>query len=168
MRRKLFLLALLSLLSHSVALAQIEGRKETPSILMTLPDIQGERSEGYFLLPPRETMVSVKDDKENTGLSKYLKSITLGEFKEESLVADPRQEAKYSLRLENSHRIYTFGRKHTLSLNASLGLVTRTVDPATIYTLFSGDSSQTPAMRQSEDQPLVADKSIFFKLQLSF
>jgi len=168
MGRKLFLLALISLLFHSVALAQIGGLKETPSILMTLPDVQGERSEGYFLLPPRETTVSVKDDKENTGLSKYLKSITLGEIKEESLVADPRQEAKYSLRLENSQRIYAFRKKYTLSLNASLGLVTRTVDPASIYTLFSRESSQTPAIRQSEDQSLVADKSIFFSLQLSF
>ena len=168
MGQKLFLSALILLLSHSVAVAQTEGQKETPSILMTLQDLQGERSEGYFLLPPEETTVSAKNDKEKTGPSKYLKSITLDKIKEESLVADAKQEAKYSVRLENSQRIYTLRKKYTLSLNASLGLVTRTVDPAAIYNLFSKDSSQAPAIRSGKDEPLVEDKSIFFSLQLSF
>jgi hypothetical protein len=166
MGRKLFLLALISLLPHSLAMAQTEEQEKAPSIL--LQDIQRERSEGYFLLPPGEVMVSAKDDKEMTGPLKYLKSLTVDKIKEESVVADANQEAKYSLRLENSQRIYTFRRKYTLSLNAGLGLVTGTVDPASIYSLFSKNSSQTQAIRSGKDEPLIADKSLFFSLQLRF
>jgi hypothetical protein len=166
MGRKLFLLALISSLSHSLAVAQAEEQEKTPSIL--LQNIQGETSEGYFLLPPGEVMVSAKDDKEMTGPLKYLKSLTLDKIKEESVVADAKQEAMYSLRLENSQRIYTFRKKYTLSLNAGLGLVTGTVDPASIYSLFSKESSQTQAMRSEKDEPLIGDKSVFFSLQLRF
>ena len=166
MERRFFLLALIFLLPHSAALAQTEEQKETPSIL--LQDIQGENSEGYFLLAPEEIAASTKDDKEKTGPSKYLKSITLDKIKDESLVADPKQEAKYSVRLENTQKIYTFRKKYTLSLNASLGVVTRTIDPAAIYSLFAKDSSQAQTMGSGRDESLIQDQSIFFSLQFRF
>jgi hypothetical protein len=168
MGRKFFLLALIFLLPHTVALAQTGEQKEEPGIFAMREDLQGERLEGYFLLPPEEITVATQDGKEETVPSKYLKSIVVEEIKDQSLIADPKQEATYSVRLENGQKIYTFRKKYTLSLNASLGLVTKSVDPATISNLFSKGSSQTQTMRSGKEESLIQGETIFFGLELKF
>lgn len=162
---KCFLLALIFLLPHMVALAKTEEQKEEPGIFAMGEDLQEERLEGYFLLPPK---VATQDGKEETVPSKYLKSIVVEEIKDQSLIADPKREAQYSVRLENGQKIFTFRKKYTLSLNASLGLMTKNPDLATISNLFSKGASQTQTIRSGKEESLIQGETLFFGLELKF
>lgn len=107
MNRKTFLLIPVLVLSFLNAWAETEGKSEIPDVLAVIRDEKGEILEGYLRFRPEEVTVSTKDDQEKAIPSKYIKSITLEKVKEESPGKDPRLEARYSVRVENSQEIYT-------------------------------------------------------------
>ena len=168
MRWKLFLLAVILCLFHSTVLGQTGEAKETPNLLAVMQDAEGGTWEGYLRSAPKEIAVSSQDHQEKTIPFQYIKSITLEKIKAEGLLADPKQEARYSVRLQNSQEIYTLREKYTFSLNTQVGVVTRTVDPEIIYNLFSKDASQTQAMKPDGNEPFIQDKSIVFSLEMKF
>ncbi|NWF55469.1 MAG: hypothetical protein HXY45_11825 [Syntrophaceae bacterium] len=163
--KALFLIPLLILLSLNAG-AEDQGKGDMPDILTVIKDETGEVLEGILRSRPEEVNVSTRDNQEKTIPSKFIKSIALERVTEEIPGKDPRLEARYSVRVENSQEIYTLKKKYTLSLNTSLGMVTRTIDPETVNNIFFKETSQTD--KAEKDKPFVQDKSIVFSLEFKF
>jgi len=153
-------------LLSSVALAQGPAPEEKKSIYAIVKDGQGETVEGYLRLSTDELAVRSKENQEKTVPVKYIKSITLEKTKDEAPGEDPKREATYTIRLENSQEIYTLHKKYTFSLNTNLGLVTKTIDPDKVNSLFSKDASQSAKI--DDGKPFFQDKSIIFSLEFKF
>lgn len=153
-------------LLSSVALAQGPAPEEKKGIYAIVKDGQGETVEGYLRLSTDELAVRSKENQEKTVPVKYIKSITLEKTKDEAPGEDPKREATYTIRLENSQEIYTLHKKYTFSLNTNLGLVTKTIDPDKINSLFSKDASQSAKI--DDGKPFFQDKSIIFSLEFKF
>ena len=153
-------------LLSSVALAQGPAPEEKKGIYAIVKDGQGETVEGYLRLSTDELAVRSKENQEKTVPVKYIKSITLEKTKDEAPGEDPKREATYTIRLENSQEIYTLHKKYTFSLNTNLGLVTKTIDPDKINSLFSKDASQTA--KNDDGKPFFQDKSIIFSLEFKY
>ena len=153
-------------LLSSVALAQGPAPEEKKGIYAIVKDGQGETVEGYLRLSTDELAVRSKENQEKTVPVKYIKSITLEKTKDEAPGEDPKREATYTIRLENSQEIYTLHKKYTFSLNTNLGLVTKTIDPDKINSLFSKDASQSAKV--DDGKPFFQDKSIIFSLEFKF
>jgi len=166
MWRKLFLLAWMILLTASIVLDQAPEEKEKPDLLALIRDGQGETLEGILRFQPEEITVSTKDNKEKQIPSKYLKSITLEKVKEEKPWVDPKQEGRYSVKVENSQEIYTLKKKYTFSLNTNVGVITKTIDPETVNNFLSKETS--PAVKSEKDKPFLQDKSVVFSLEFKF
>jgi hypothetical protein len=168
MRRDFLFFIFLFFLSSSIVFAQSGEQKGEPNIFAIVKDAQGSILEGYLRAQPEEVTVFSKDNQEKKIPSKYIKSITLEKIKAEGPLADPKQEARYSVRLQNSQEIYTLREKYTFSLNTRIGVVTRTIDPDVIHDLFSKDASETQTIKSDRDEPFIQDKSIVFSLELKF
>jgi hypothetical protein len=169
MGRKFFFLTLIFFLSYSFALGQTDEEKDKPNIFAVVRDEQGDILEGYLRSQPEEVTVSSKDNQEKIIPSKYLKSITLEKIKQEGPASvDPKLEARYSVRLENSQEIYTLRKKYTFSLNTNVGVITKSIDPEMINSIISKDASQAQATRTDKDKSLIQDKSIVFSLEFKF
>jgi len=153
-------------LLSSVALAQGPALEEKKGIYAIVKDGQGETVEGYLRLSTDELAVRSKGNQEKTIPVKYIKSITLEKTKDEAPGEDPKREATYNIRLENSQEIYTLHKKYTFSLNTNLGLVTKTIDPDKVNSLFSKDASQSAKV--DDGKPFFQDKSIIFSLEFKF
>ena len=164
-RKNLFLIPVLFFLFLN-AWAETQGRSEVPDVLAVIEDGEGEVLEGYLRYRPEEATVSTQDSQEKAIPSKYIKSITLERVKEESPGKDPRLEARYSVRVENSQEIYTLKKKYTFSLNTSLGMVTKTIDPETINNILFKETPQT--VKLERENSLIEDKSIVFSLEFKF
>ena len=153
----------------SIALAQNEPKKKELNIFAIVKDSQDSVLEGYISNQPYEVTVSSKDNQEKKIPSKYIKSITLEKISEVGPVSlDPKQEAKYSVRLENSQEIYTLRKKYTFSLNTNVGVVTRNIDPEIINNIISKDLSSSPTQTSVADKPFIQDKIIIFSLEFKF
>ncbi len=170
MRRKFFFLTLIFFFSYSFAFGQAEDQgepKDKPNIFAVVKDEQGDILEGYLHSQPEDVTVTSRDNQEKTIPSKYIKSITLEKVKPVGPPnLDPKQETKYSVRVENSQEIYTLRKKYTFSLNTNVGVVTKSIDPEAINSILSRDASQ--ATRTDKDKPLFEDKSIIFSLEFKF
>lgn len=153
-------------LFSSVALAQGQGVEDRQDIYAIVKDGQGETMEGYLRLGTDELAVRSKDNQEKTIPVKYIKSITLEKTKDEAPGEDPKREATYTIHLENSQEIYTLHKKYTFSLNTNLGLVTKTIDPDKINSLFSKDGPQSAKI--DDGKPFIQDKSVIFSLEFKF
>ena len=68
--------------------------------------------------------------------------------------------------MENSQEIFTLDKKYAFSLNTSLGLTTKSLDPDLVNKLASKDSLQ--GSRLDDGRPLIQDKSIVFSLEIKF
>jgi len=163
---KLIILVLMVLQTASAAPAQAPEEKENLSLLAIVKDGRGETLEGYLRLQPEEIIVSTKDNEEKKIPSKYLKSIVLEKVKQDTPWTDPKQEGRYSVRVENSQEVYTLKKKYTFSLNTSVGVVTRTIDPETINNFLSKETSA--GVKSDQEKPLLQDKSVVFSLQFKF
>jgi hypothetical protein len=167
--RKLFFWVLVVFLFSVPALSRSEEEKEGPGIFAVIKDAEGATLEGYLRSYPEELTVASKDNEEKVIPSKFVKSITLEKVREEGAASlDPKQVPKYSVRLENSQEVYTLSKKYTFSLNTSVGVVTRSIDPDTINSLVSRYGSQAPAAGTEKEQPFIQDKSIVFSLEFKF
>jgi hypothetical protein len=164
-RKTLFLIPVL-LCSFLNARADTQGKSEVPDVLAVIKDGKGEVLEGYLRFRPEEVTVSTQDNQEKAIPSRYIKSITLEKVKEESPGKDPRLEARYSVRVENSQEIYTLKKKYTFSLNTNLGMVTKTIDPEIMNNIIFKETSQT--VKSEKEKPLIQDKSIVFSLEFKF
>lgn len=168
MGRKIFFGALIFLLSYSFAQGQSEEQGDKPNIFAVVKDVQGDILEGYLRVQPEEIRVTSKDNQEKIIPSKYIRSITLEKIKDEGLASvDPKQEIKYSVRLENSQEVYTLRNKYTFSVNTNLGVVTKSIDPELINSLLK-DSSNTQTLRTDKEKSFIQDKSIVFSLEFKF
>ena len=153
----------------SIALAQNEPQKKELNIYAIVKDSQDSVLEGYISNQPYEVTVSSKDNQEKKIPSKYIKSITLEKISEVGPTSlDPKQGAKYSVRLENSQEIYTLRKKYTFSLNTNVGVVTRSIDPEIINNIISKDLSSSPTQTSVADKPFIQDKIIIFSLEFKF
>ena len=172
MRRKFFFLILIFFFSYSLAFAQTDDegeQKDKPNIFAVVKDEQGDILEGYLRSKPGDVTVTSRDNQEKVIPSKYIKSITLEKVKPIGPPnLDPKQEAQYSVRVENSQEIYTLRKKYTFSLNTNLGVVTKSIDPETINSVLSKEASQSQAMGTDKDKSLIHDKSIIFSLEFKF
>jgi hypothetical protein len=169
MNRKYLLFTFLFFFFSSIALAQDEQQMKELNIRAIVKDSQDSILEGYVSALPEEVTVSSKDNQEKKIPSKYIKSITLEKSTDlGSSRLDPRQEAKYSVRVENSQEIYTLQKKYTFSLNTNVGVVTRSIDPEVISNIISKDLSGASKQKSAEDKSLIEDKSVIFSLEFKF
>jgi hypothetical protein len=167
--RKIFFWVLMLFLFSVPSLAPGEEEKEGPGILAVIKDAEGDTLEGYLRSYPEELTVASKDNEEKVIPSRLVKSITLEKVREEGAArVDPKQVPKYSVRVENSQEVYTLSKKYTFSLNTSVGVVTRSIDPDTINSLASRYGSQAPAAGTEKEKPFIQDKSIVFSLEFKF
>jgi hypothetical protein len=167
MGRKSIFVVLLIFFSCSPALGQTEEKRDESNIFAVVKDGQGKVLEGYLRVQPEEVTVSSKDDEEKKIPSKYIKSITLERIKEEGPAnLDPKQEPRYCVRMENSQEVYTLRKKYTFSLNTSLGVVTRSLDPETLKSVLSKYVS--PVDESDKEKPFIQDEGIVFSLEFKF
>jgi hypothetical protein len=169
MNRTALLFTLLFFLFCPVTLAQNGPQMKDLNIFAIVKDSKDSILEGYISAQPNEVMVYSKDNKEMKIPSKYIKSITLEKLTEVgSLNLDPKQEARYSVRLENSHEIYTLQKRYTFSLNTNVGVVTRSIDPEMINSMLSKNPSYSQKQKPVDDKSFIQDKSIIFSLEFRF
>lgn len=151
----------------SIALAQ-NATQDKELNYAIIKDSKDSILEGYIINQPHHLTVFSKDNQEEKIPLKYIKSITLEKIPETGPASlNPKQEAKYSVRLENSQEIYTLRNKYTFSLNTNVGVVTRSIDPE-IVNILSGDHAGTSKQTSMADKPLIQDKSIIFSLEFKF
>lgn len=166
MNRKTFFLIPLLLCSFLNAWAETQVESGIPEVLAVIKDGRGEVLEGNLRFRPEEVTVSMQDNQEKAIPSKYIKSITLEKVNEESPGKDPRLEARYSVRVENSQEVYTLKKKYTFRLNTNLGMITRTIDPETLNNILFKETSQT--VKLDKEKSFIQDKSIVFSLEFKF
>ena len=168
-KRFVCILTFLWVLIASHALAQnsaLSLLKEKKDIFAIVRDSRGETMEGVLRLSSEDLTVRTKDNQEKAIPLKYIKSITLERTKGENPGEEIRKEATYTVRLENSQEIYTLKKKYTFSLNTTLGLITKTIDPETVNNIFTKETSQ--AGKAENEKPFIQDKSVVFSLEFRF
>lgn len=167
MRSRLIFLVLVFLFTPTIMFAQSQLLQDKENIYVVVKDIQGDRLEGYLRVYPNEITVSTKDHEEKSIPLKIVDSIKLEKIQGAIPGADqPGSESYYSVRLQNSQEIFTLSKKYTFSLNTSLGVVTKTLDPETIQDSSRKDS--TPAAKPESAQPFIRDKSVILSLEIKF
>ena len=75
-------------------------------------------------------------------------------------------ESYYSVRLKNSQEIFTLQKKYTFSLNSSVGVMTRNIDPEAVKNSSQKDSSV--AGKPESSQPFIRDKGAVLSLEIKF
>ena len=166
-RFKFFFLILVFLLTPAIVLAQSPLLQEKKSIYVTVKDMQGDTSEGYLLLYPQEVTVSTEDNKEKSIPMSIIESIKVEKLQAGLPELDQLgRESYYSVRLQNSQEILTLQEKVTLSLNTSVGVVTKNIDPEAIKHSLEKDS--TLADKPKSNRPFIRDQSVILSLEIKF
>jgi hypothetical protein len=158
-RSKFFFLALLFVLAPAMALAQTQALKEE-RIYAVVKDDQGERIEGYLHFHPEELAVPTKDNQEKSISQKIIQSIKLEKIHGGIPGAElPGEESYYFVRVQNSQDLFTLNRKYVFTLNTSLGLMTKTLDP---------EASNRSSGRSPAEHSFIRDESVVFSLEFKF
>jgi hypothetical protein len=166
-RSKLIFFAFMLLLIPDVSFAETQLLQEKGDIYVVVKDTQGGRLEGYLRLGPNELTVSTKDNQEKSVPLKLVESIKLEKIREGIPGADQLGEGSYySIRMQNGQEIFTLKKKYTFSLNTSVGLVTKTIDPGMLQNFFHKTSSSVS--KSQGDQPFVRDKGLILSLEIKF
>jgi hypothetical protein len=166
-RFKFIFLSLLFLLTPTILLAQAQSLQKQESIYAIVKDMKGESLEGYLRLYPNEIPVSTKDDQEKSIPLKMIESIKVEKIQGGIPGADqPGGESYYSVRVQNSQEIFTLKKKVTFSLNTSVGVVTKTLDPEMGQSFSRKDSSSL--LRSQSDQPLIRGEGVALSLEIKF
>jgi hypothetical protein len=164
---KLTFLLILFLLIPAITSAQPQLLQGKEGIYAVIKDTKGDRVEGYLLLDPPEIAVSTKDNQEKSVPLKLIESIKLEKIQGGIPGADRLGgESYYSVRVQNSQEIFTLKKKYTISLNTSVGLVTKTIDPEMVQDSSRKDSS--PSDQSRSKQPFVRDKNVILTLEIKF
>ncbi len=165
-RFRFIFLVLVFLLAPAIILAQ-PLLQEKENIYVIVKDIQGNRLEGYLRLYPNEVTVSTEDNKEKSIPLKMIESIKVEKIQGGIPGADKLGgESYYSVRLQNSQEIFTLQKKYTFSLNTSVGVVTKTIDPEAVKDSLQKDSSLVS--KPESGQPFIRDKSVILSLEIKF
>lgn len=163
MRVRFFLLFVPLLVVATAAWADSQNSQEQDGIPVIVRDRQGEQVEGYLRLDPKEITVSTKDNQEKSVPVKWIESIKVEKIQSSIPGADQMSgEEYYSVRLQNSQELFMLRKKYTFSVNTSVGVVTRMIDPE----LILKDSSS--AANSKNGQPLIRDKNVIFSLEIKF
>lgn len=166
-RFKFIFLVLFFLLTPAIIIAQAPLLQKKEDIYVIVKDMQGNRLEGYLQLYPNEITVSTKDNKEKSILLEMIESIKVEKIQGAIPGIDKLGgESYYSVRLQNSQEIFTLQKKYTFSLNTSVGVVVKTVDPEAVRDSSRKDSSL--ASKPESSQLSIRDKSVVFSLEIKF
>jgi hypothetical protein len=166
-RFKFIFLVIIFLLTPCTILALPPLLQEKENIDVTAKDTEGNRLEGYLQQYPREVTVSAKDNKEKSIPLSLIESIKVEKIQEGLPGADQLGgESHYSVRLQNSQEIFTLQKKYTFSLNASVGVVTKNIDPEAIKYSLQKDS--TLSSKPESNQPFIQDQSVILSLEIKF
>jgi hypothetical protein len=166
-RFKFIFLVLAFLLTPAIILAQSPLLQEKENIYVMVKDIQGNSLEGYLQLYPQEVTVSTEDNKEKSIPLRMIESIKVEKIQEGLPGADKLGgESYYSVRLQNSQEILTLQKKYTFSLNTSVGVVTKNIDPEAVKHSLEKDS--TFANQPESNQPFIRDQSVILSLEIKF
>ena len=166
-RFKLFFLVLVFLLSPAMIMAQSPLLQKKEDIYVIVKDMQGNRWEGYLQLYPNEITVSMKDNKEKSIPLEMIESIKVEKIQGPIPAIDKLGgESYYSVRLQNSQEIFTLQKKYTFSLNTSIGVVVKTIDPEAVRDSSRKDSSL--ASKPESTQPSIQDKNVVLSLEIKF
>lgn len=166
-RFKFIFLVLFFLLTPAIIIAQAPLLQKKEDIYVIVKDMQGNRLEGYLQLYPNEITVSTKDNKEKSILLEMIESIKVEKIQGAIPGIDKLGgESYYSVRLQNSQEIFTLQKKYTFSLNTSVGVVVKTVDPEAVRDSSRKDSSL--ASKPESSQLSIRDKSVVFNLEIKF
>ncbi len=160
MGSKFFFFMLVFLFIPAIALAQTQVSDEKETIYPVIKVAQGERIGGYLHFHPGALPVSTKDNQEKSILEKIIQSIKLEKIFGKIPGGDrPGVESYYSVRFHNNQDLFTLNKKYTFTLNTSLGLMTKTLDPET----SNRSSNKSPT-----GQPFIRDQNVAFSLEFKF
>jgi hypothetical protein len=144
----------------TIALAQSQVREEKETIYAAIKEVQGERIEGRLHFHPEGLQGSTKDNQEKSILEKIIQSIKLEKIFGGIPGADrPGVESYYSVRFQNDQDLFTLDKKYTFTLNTSLGLMTKTLDP---------EAGNRSSGRPPTGQPFIRHESVAFSLEFKF
>ena len=166
-RSVLILLVLVVFLTPTIISGQSSLLPEKEDIYVIVKDLQGNRVEGYLRLYPNEITVSTEENKEKSIPLKMIESIKVEKLQGPIPGADKLgAESYYSVRLHNSQEIFTLQEKYTFSLNTSIGVVTKTIDPEAVKDSLQKNSS--PSSKPENNQPFIRDKNLILSLEIKF
>jgi hypothetical protein len=166
-RFKYIFLIFVFLLTPAIIMAQSSLPLKKEDIYVIVKDMQGNRLEGYLQLYPNVITVSTKDNKEKSIPLEIIESIKVEKIQGPIPEIDKLGgESYYSVRLQNSQEIFTLQKKYTFSLNTSVGVVVKTIDPEALRGSYLKDSSLAS---KPESSPLsIRDKSVALSLEIKF
>ena len=166
-RYKLIFLIIVSLFAPGTIPAQPPLLQEKENIYVAVKDIEGNRLEGYLQNYPQEVTVSTRDDKEKSIPLSMIESIKVEKVQEGLPGADKLGgDSHYSVRLQNSQEIFTLQKKYSFSLNTSVGVVTKNIDPEAIK--YSLQKDQTASSKPGGNQPFIRDQEVILSLEIKF
>ena len=167
LRFKLIFFVLVFLLTPAITLAESPLLQEKEDIYVTVEDIQGNRLEGYLQVYPQEVTVSTEDNKEKSIPLSMIESIKVDKIQGGAPGADQLGgESYYSVRLQDSQEIFTLQKKYTITLNTSVGVVTKNLDPEAVK--YSSEKDSTLAKKPESDEPFIRDQSVILSLEIKF
>jgi len=167
LRFKLIFFVLVFLLIPAITLAESPLLQEKENIYVTVEDIQGNRLEGYLQVYPQEVTVSTEDNKEKSIPLSMIESIKVDKIQGGPAGADKLGgESYYSVRLQDSQEIFTLQKKYTITLNTSVGVVTKNLDPEAVK--YSSEKDPTLAKKPESDGSFIQDQSVILSLEIKF
>ena len=171
-RIKSIFLVLIFLLTPAMVLAESSLLTEKENVYVMVRDVQGDTWEGYLLLYPQEVTVSTKDNKEKSIPMSIIESIKVEKLQAGLPELDQLgRESYYSVRLQNSQEILTLQEKVTLSLNTSVGVVTKNLDPEAAKHSSLKDSTledSIPGNPSEKSESFFRDQSVIMSLEVRF
>jgi hypothetical protein len=171
-RIKSIFLVLVFLLTPAMVLAESSLLTEKENIYVMVKDMQGDTLEGYLLLYPQEVTVSTKEYKEKSIPMSIIESIKVEKLQAGLPELDKLgRESYYSVRLQNSQEILTLQEKYTFSLNTSVGVVTKNLDPEAVKHSSQKDSTledSIPGNPSESNESFFRDQSVILSLEVRF
>jgi predicted amino acid dehydrogenase len=144
----------------TIVQAQSQVRDEKETIYAAIKEAQGERIEGYLHFYPEALPVSTKDNQKKSIPRKIIESIKLEKVFGGIPGAElPGGESYYSVHFQNNQDLFTLDKKYTFTLNTSLGLMTKTLDP---------EAANRSSGRSLTGQPFIRHESVGFSLEFKF
>lgn len=158
MRSIVFILTLLLFLTPTLTQAQNQGPEGKEMIYEVAKDAQGEKAEGYVMVNPDKLVLSTKDNQGKSTPPELPEFVKLEKI-EGKIPEGISGEGYYSVRLQKNQEIYSLKDKYTISLNTSVGVLTKMIDPLRTFDVFKKDSS---------GQSFIRDKNLLLSLELRF
>jgi hypothetical protein len=137
--------------------AQLQAPEEKKTIYEVVNDAPGDKVEGYVMVNPDKLTLSTKENQEKSTPPELIEFIKLEKI-EGKIPEGISGEGYYSVRLQKNQEIYRLKDKYTISLNTSVGVLTRMIDPLRTFDVFKDSSGQS----------FIRDKNFLLSLELRF